>query len=710
MTLDANGSSAAYFPLTLAGMLLSLPAAFTFWAAIRLLLCLTGTWLWLTELRVSRRAALFGAVAFSFSLSMTAWLHFPQASVLCLWPWLLFTVERLRDPAAAGRAFFLLTTLLLLLPLAGHIETVASACAFTGLWLAVRWSAGDRERTGFVATRIGLAALLALGLSAFSLLPQALAIRDSNRLVLMNRPFWSPILSLHPRGPQWPAGLLVLLLPRLFGDLVTTPMIPGGTGVFPEMALGYFGVVGAALAALIARPGSRRPSAEKALLAPLGFGLGAAIGAWPVAELASVLPGLAHMFPLRYLTWVALAGSAVAAFELDRLEKDIDRRRGAALWAIAAPAAALLVVVLAYARLSPTYAAAGALSAQRHAYLLAAATLGAGAAIVAATVGRAGRFGALGVPLLILAAAAELYRQGARLNRMSDPARLYRSTPLVEFLRSRPPPFRIAGEGTAFFPNVGVFAGLEDVRTHDPVERRDYIEFLDATCGYDPSAYFKSIADVGAPVLDFLNVRYLVCAAGRMAPSEKWKPVYAGSDGTVFENSRALPRVMAPERVRSVRRTSSGLLLEAASRAYGAPYRQLFRDLDFGREAIVLEDGRGGFSAVSRARNGPAEVSEYAESENSASFRVRVPGGQRGAILVTSLVQDGGWQARDEKGTPIPAGRANGPFLALAVPEGDRRIRLEYTTPGFRLGAGISLACLALGALAVLARGRRRAA
>ncbi|MGE5275862.1 MAG: YfhO family protein [Acidobacteriota bacterium] len=708
MALGANGQSSAYSPLTLAATLLPLPAAFTFWAAARLLLCLTGTWLWLAELGISRWSALFGAIAFSFSLSMTAWLQFPQAAVLCLWPWLLFAIERLREPAVATRACAFLTLVLLLMPLAGHIETVASACAFTGLWLAARWAAGDRERAGFLATRIALAALLALGLSAFSLLPQALAIRDSNRLVLMERPFWSPILSLRPHGPEWPAGLLTLLLPRVFGDHVTAPMIAGGAGAFPEMALGYFGIVGVCLAALVARPGSRRPPAEKALLLPLGFGLGAAIGLWPFAELASLPPGLAHMFPLRYLTWAALAGSALAAFELDRLETDLSRRRGAAFWAIAAPAAALASVAVSYARARPLYAAAGALDAQRHAYLLAAAALAAGVAVLAATA-RPRRFAAVGVPLLTLAAGAELFRQGQRLNRMSDPALLYRPTPLVEFLRSRPRPFRIAGEGTILFPNVGVFAGLEDVRTHDPVERRDYVEFLDAACGYDPGAYFKRIADVDAPALDFLNVRYLVSPPKRTAPSAKWKPVYEGPDGTVFENTQVLPRVLAPARVRVVRRESRGLLPEPANRAYGQAYGNFLRGIEWRREAVVLDDGTRKFRPASTSKNAEALVTDYAETADSVAFRLRTrPAGSQ-ALLVTSLTQDGGWRAHDESGASLPVGRANGPFLALAAPAGDHRIRLDYSPPGFRFGSRVSTAFLLVAASLAARAARRRA-
>jgi hypothetical protein len=691
MTLDGNGSSSAYSPFTLLGMLLPLPAAFTFWEASRLFLCLSGAWLWLAELGVSRRAACFGALCFSLSLSMTGWLNFPQTAVLALWPWVLFVIERLRERDVTNRAFLALTVLFFLLPLAGHIETVASMSAWTALWLAARWIGGERKGSGGVALRIAASALLALGLSAFSLLPQALAIGNSNRLALVELPFWTRILSVRPHGPAWGAGPLALFFPRIYGDLVSSPVIPGAPGAFPEIALGYFGIVGAALAALFARPGASRPTAERALLAPLLFGVGTAIGLWPFAEIAAHLPGLGHMFPLRYLTWAALAGAALAAYELDRLEKDLASRRSAAFWAIACFAALLALAAHTFWRLRPLYAAAGALPGQQNAFLLAAIALAAAIVVLASTAWRPGRFGRLGIPLLTLVAGVELYRQGSRLNRPSNPAQLYPSTPLVEFLRRRPGPFRFAGEGTALFPNVGVFAGLEDVRTHDPVERRDYVEFLNAACGYNPAAYFKELADIDAPALDFLNVRYLVSGPGRATPSEKWRPVYGGPDGTVFENTRALPRVFAPEAVRFVRSGSAGP-----------------RELDFRREAVVLDGPGGGFELASGAENRPVEVTDYVETTNSVSFRATVAGGPGDAILVASLVNDGGWRAHDETGAPIRLRRANGPFLALAVPAGDHRIRLQYATPGFRPGRWISAGSLLLFTGVVLALARRR--
>ena len=702
--LAGNGQSAAYSPFTLLGLLLPPLGALSFFGALRLFLCLSGMWLWLTELSVSPRAAIFGAVAFSFSMTMTPLLFFPLSATISLWPWILFYIERLGGQSRR-RAFIALTGGFTLWPLTGHLESLASAAAFTALWLAARAVLADRARVRRMVAPLSAAAVLALGLSAFSLLPQGFAIRDSNRVAVTERPFWAPHVSLRPHGQIWRYAALLPVLPRLLGDRTSVPMLPGGAGAFPELALGYFGILPAACMLLMLRPGSKRAPAEWALLVPLAIGIGAPIGLWPFAEIVSALPVLGRMFPLRYFSWFALAGAAISAFELDRLERDLGRRRRVLLWPIAAIGALLLLALWAYRSLRPLYAAAGALPAAQRPFLLAAGALAAGLAVFVITGRRPGQLRASGIPLLTIIALAELFRQGTRLYGWADTRSLYTSTPLVNFLRSRPGPFRIAGREVTLFPNVNVLPQLEEVRTHDAAERRDYVEFLDATCGYDPAEYFKQIRNVDSPALDFLNVRYLVAVPGRTASSEKWKRVYSGPDGTVFENARPLPRVFAPETIRLVRRRAAGLLPEPATRAYGSPYRDLFRDLDWSREAVVLEDGTRDFHPPAQPAQARTDVTDYRETTNSVSFRVR--GGPADTILVTSLVQDGGWRARREGGGAIATGRANGPFLALQVPPGQHRLRLDYTPPGFRLGAWISVAALALSGFLLAAAGRR---
>jgi hypothetical protein len=264
----------------------------------------------------------------------------------------------------------------------------------------------------------------------------------------------------------------------------------------------------------------------------------------------------------------------------------------------------------------------------------------------------------------------------------------------------------VVGIGPTLFPSTNVFARLEDVRTHDAVERRDYMAFLDATCGYPYADYFKMIRNADAPALDFLNVRFVLGGPQDSAPGPRWRPVYAGADGTAFENANVLPRAFVPARIRFVPPPPARPwpVSDAAS-AFGAAFREVAALTDWRATAYVLSDGGA------EVENPPIEVSEYVESTNAATFRARVPEGGPDGWVVLSLVQDGGWSARDSAGAAVQARLANGPFLALRIPPGERRIVLSYCPPGMRFGTGISLVTmcfLAVAAARARARGRPR--
>jgi hypothetical protein len=511
---------------------------------------------------------------------------------------------------------------------------------FAGLWLLGRLVLRDLMRPGSLAARIALSAVLALGLSAFLLIPQALAIRASNRIPFAEE--FSRLLPfrLAPHGPFWPGGLVTPFFPRAFGDQIEAPRIEGSVASYPEMALGYFGIIGWAAALAILRPGSRRRRAEFALLLPLLVGFAAAVGQWPVHEIFHVTPLLRLMFQVRFFTFVALAGSAIAAFELDRLREDFLHRRWSAAFVLLIPVALAAFALAEFRRFRPAYEASGGLASERVALAFTLIGLGVAAALFAIALLRPRAVVITGCFLVLAAAtSAELLYQGMRLYRFGSPGDLYPDTPMLAFLRSRPGPFRVLGEGAVLFPNSNIFAGLEDIRTHDPVERRDYVQYLDACCGYPPYDYFKFLKNFDSDALNRLNLKYLVSTPGRGTPGPKWRPVYSGSDGTVFENLAALPRVF------------------------------------------------------SRAANFPS-VSDYRETTNSVSFRANVPGPEQ-TLVVASLVDDGGWSARDGE-RPLPVERAEEILTGLRLGPGEHRVTLRYRPPGFNAGSTISLVTLVL--------------
>jgi hypothetical protein len=698
--LAANSVSAAFFPVTLGALLFPLWRGFTLAIAVKLFTAAAGMWLWARELRISTSSAVFAAVAFSLSFAfLPPWILYPQSGVFCLWPWMLFLIERCRDDDGRRRAAAALSVVFVLIVLAGHPETAVFGALFAALFLAGRWLAGDLPDLPRLASVIALTAAVAVGLTAFLLVPSLFAIAASGRLAAVAEPYWKPYLSALPHAPQWRA-LLPAFFPHTLGNAVRSPMVEGAPSNFSEMTLGYAGILSWLAALLVFRRGSSRPGAEKWLWAIALFGFGAAVCLWPAAEIVAFLPAVRYVFPFRFNAWMALALPVIAAFELDRYARDLRDRRSRP-WAVTVSALVLAAFGIGlYVYLWGYRRALGGLRFQTWQLALVLAVLGLAGALAWATRRRPDVLAA-GLALLC---AAELVVQWRLMNHRYPSGLFFPDTPMLSFLRRQPGPFRVAGKGYVLFPSTNVFARLEDIRTHDALERHDYMQFLDRTCGYPyDEGYFKTLRNVDASALDFLNVRYVLAEAGSAAPGARWREVYTGTDGAVFENGRVLARAFAPRRVRRVPGRSHGRapVLDAA-REFGPAFAEVTSASDWADTAWVLDD-RGG-----EIPNPPVEVSDYAETTNAASFTTRV-GGTDPAYVVLSLVQDGGWSAADGSGRALPTSLANGPFLAVRLDSGTRRVLLTYRPPGLRAGSLASAATLvALVGVAVARRAKYR--
>jgi hypothetical protein len=410
---------------------------------------------------------------------------------------------------------------------------------------------------------------------------------------------------------------------------------------------------------------------------------------------------------VRFHAWESLAGPALAALELDRLTRDAAERRAGAIGAIASSVALAALAVFVYLSFRGTHALAGpaAVAFQTRRVGVTLGVLVAAAAILLT----ARRLPGPAIAALTALAAMELLFQWRALFRLDSPGRLFPETPLVAFLRAQPPPFRVAGRGPVLFPSTNAFAGVEEVRTHDAVERHDYLTFLDATCGYKYE-YFKTLRDLDASALDFLNVRYVADMPDSAAPGERWRLAYSGADGRLWGNSRALPRAFAPASVRLVA-PAAGLRepLSDANAAFGREaFAAIAANSDWSGRAWILAAATG----AGEESNPPAEVAHYREKTNEASFDATAAAA---SWIVVSLVQDGGWSATLERtgagapkdAEPLALSRANGPFLALRVPAGTHRVRLRYRPPGWIAGLWIGAAtCLTLVAYLALRSAR----
>jgi Bacterial membrane protein YfhO len=208
---------------------------------------------------------------------------------------------------------------------------------------------------------------------------------------------------------------------------------------------------------------------------------------------------------------------------------------------------------------------------------------------------------------------------------------LYPKTPLIEaMLRIRgSQPYRMAGLDGAFFPNTQAVFGLEDARIHDPMATVRYARVLQAGMpSYDPLEYYPKFKEPDAPLLDTLNVKWLATDPG-VALGGKWKLLYDGKDGRIYENSNVKPRFVA--------------------------------------EGAKVEIVR-------------AENDEY-------ELRVDAP---HETLVRASIAFWPGWVVK-HNGKPLKPGMVGGAFLGFVIPPGRGTVHIRYVPMPFWAGVGAAV-------------------
>ncbi len=185
---------------------------------------------------------------------------------------------------------------------------------------------------------------------------------------------------------------------------------------------------------------------------------------------------------------------------------------------------------------------------------------------------------------------------------------------------------------------------------------------------------------IGSPLLDLLNVRYLVSWERSLAPvleGGKFRQVAEVDNHRVYENSGALPRFFLVDDVRSAGNR------EEAVAALRSPA------FDPRRQAIVEGLPGWGRAAVPHSFP-PVRVLRYGLRRVALETESAAP-----AFLVTSETYYPGWRAWLD-GVPRPLYLTNVAFRGLPVPAGRHRVEMYFSPRILPVSAAITLATLAL--------------
>lgn len=168
MPLLADPGAQALQPLALLGLALPLPHAAGFVAALRMLVALIFTLLWLRRLGFYGGRALAGAFAYGLGFLMF-WIGWPVANVAALLPVALYAVIRCED--GGKKDAFLMTLALAGLLLGGDPEATVCSGAVILLFLLDRARRQPAATRRTLLIRTGTALLVAVAVAAPLILP-----------------------------------------------------------------------------------------------------------------------------------------------------------------------------------------------------------------------------------------------------------------------------------------------------------------------------------------------------------------------------------------------------------------------------------------------------------------------------------------------------------------------------------------------------------
>jgi hypothetical protein len=679
--LLANGQSSAMSPLRILALPLPLGYAMTAEAAMKLLIALTGMYFFCRR-RYDELPSAIGAIAFAFCSFCITWLHFPIVTVAVWLPFAFLAIELLIEQRTYRRFLFAVIVWTVML-YGGHPETVTHVTFFGGLfalWLAfVERTATRRDAIRSLALTAGAIFVAAMLASPF-IATFAETVKKSQRF---------QELQVHANDePPFSdfASAIGTFQPNFYGHAPREK--PWGPAT-AESVTGFAGILCVAswFALLYRAIAQRRFRTREFFLVILALVAAGIVFNWPViSAVFHFVFRLAANARLRlFLCWIGAALTA-AAIDSARRERSIHFLAGVLTTA----------AILFWLMLTRSFPSAAAKDAAMIAILPSVLVLVLSTLFVLQARGRH-----IAAMLVSVALIAELWSATDGWNPVLPSEAMYPKTPLIETLQRlqnatpRNAPFRIVGIGAALFPNAQAMYGFADIRTHDPMAFGRYLGLLRLLTNYETHEYFAKWSNAKTPLLNYLNVRFLVGDRG-LDPGDpvRYQMVYDGRDGRIFENRDVKPRFFA----------AHDIVLEFRHDHFA----QTLTEHDFSKQTVVnilpVDSDRMRNDLLSPTNDPTVQIAEASDT----NFRLHIRS-QRHALIVSSQPWWPGWRV-SRNGQSITPQLVNGAFLGFTIPPGDWDVRIDYFPSSFYGGlAGAIVTALLLIAWPIFNQRRSRA-
>ncbi|HET6371701.1 MAG TPA: YfhO family protein, partial [Candidatus Polarisedimenticolia bacterium] len=268
-------------------------------------------------------------------------------------------------------------------------------------------------------------------------------------------------------------------------------------------------------------------------------------------------------------------------------------------------------------------------------------------------------------------------------NPHADPAALFPSTKLTDFVRGElvADPARggrILTIGWTMRPETQMIYGLSSIEGYDAMEYAPYRRMLEKARVAEIHQTGEIPAESRA-LLNLTGVRFLLTPPGGVVSGDSIRLGYDGPDGRVFINEQASPRVIVVPRARG-KDPKSALLDQLASGSLD-PKSEILLESAPPTQVRDEETIGGAAPPPKMARDLPGDLLIDVEKSNEAAY------------LVISEAFDTGWRALVD-GAPAEVLRANGSFMAVRLPPGSAEVALAYSPRSFTIGLWVSVICL----------------
>ncbi len=678
----ANCQSAVFFPLNFLIYVLPFGDAISAISFSQLFLAGSGMYFFLFHLGLKKEGAVVGGMVFMLNGFLVVWSGYPMANVVILAPLFFLAVDKLVKKRN-GLTFFLFTLLTAIQFLAGHPESslllfLPLTCYFClRLWAVSRKKQKNGNILKPIAFFFGGAGIGAF-LVSFQLLPFIEYLRLSSRFAfftsLEKNPFHLPFTALIKSA-------ILLIVPDFYGNPIHHNWW-GDIGNYNELT-GYIGIPAIVLAFLSLFLLKKKDRTVMFFFGLAFFSL-AVVYQFPlIFDFLACLPLFNIIGNHRFLFLFSFSGAVLAAkgFDMvkeaitDRLIKQKLLRTTTYLCPLGLIFASLIFCLFFYAIKHH-----GLLGYElKNIFLFLLFFLSSLAVLYLYLKEKIGD--KMFVYFFFVLILSDLFIFGINYHPAIAKKNFYPRTELIEFLQKKDGLFRITGIGFCFPPGMGTVYGLMDIRGDDAVKLDRYERFLSLMGSYSP-IFPGQIENLDSCLLDFLNLKYLLANPDYRGPEGggKYRLIYQGKDGKIFENSNVYPRAFLVEQAVLIKEDDK--ILEILKDG-GIDLRQT---VIVGEKFPCLAEGnlgdKKGIKTVKITGYQPGKIAIKTETS-------------RNSFLVLSEVFYPGWKIYvDNKEEKIY--RANYCFRAVYLPAGRHEVVFYYRPKSFNVGAILSLATLVI--------------